>query len=1129
MKRFALLLIILFVHTSINSQDTITVQAFNYDSNTRDSLIYFPEGDHNEYRQIIMSYNMRCKDALVSTTSDRNKGCGEWDYSCNTSIIDSTLVDSLQATHPDNIIVGFSGDQFNYSTSPVYEYQEKTFQNIRLVGFNNEVKDTIGDDVITDESIFANQNNQKAYYLIKKDQLDIENIGGMSFDNLSIEDDISFFKIGIAHTSEETLNHNTISQVEFETVFYNNVSKETLKDETIVFSKDFDLDNQNNILLEITYSSSERTTLSNANTSINSNMNVMLHSGDEKYCQFNNDQLDVPIDNLQDIENEITIAMWVRGDEKLLPKATTLLSGRDNDENRTVNIHLPWSNGQVYWDCGNEGSSYDRINKTASPEDYRGKWNHWAFTKNAVTGDMSIYLNGQMWHNAGNRFNTIDINDLRIGSNFNNGSVYFGDVDDIMIFDKALSSEEIISISRMRVTSSSELYEHLKMFLDFNDVMDNKVIDKSLNGIEATFSKTPRILETKGENIFKDFSFPSQSPNIILHSANFIRVVNLETVLDSTYIFPYEVQSFHVQGTDLIQDPSIFLWEAGFTPIFDENGNLIDSIAVDTEGTVEIGQLDYYSKNPAKYELLSFVTPYGINLDFGENGRTWSFDVTDFGPILKGNRRLVMDRGGQWQEEMDIKFHFIKGKPIRDVFHIHQIWPVQSRSNSNILQDNSFEPRTIPIEDDIHSAKLRMAITGHGQEGEFIPRSHYVNLNGDIPEFNWRVWKECAFNPIYPQGGTWVYDRAGWCPGEPTELVEHEIMGFVGSNDNVTIDYGMETATGNSNYIVSGQLVKYGPPNFQIDASLESIISPSSYVEYERINPSCANPTILIRNTGQLPITSMTIDYGVVGTDVNTYEWNGNLAFLEYEEITLPSFPQGRWSGGSSFEAKIVNVNGVLDDYADNDAKTSDFTISPHINGSLIVNLNTNGAPNETQWFLRDDSGSVVAQRTLPLTSFTNYTDTISNLNGCYSLQFVDSGQDGISWWANNDGNGSIRLKEEGANWITLQPDFGGEISYNFTAGLITTTNELENEKETVFRIFPNHTLGMFNIELSGFDESRIQIINSVGSVIDDRSFTNRGLLEKISYDISTYPSGIYFVHLSSKNGKRFVEKLIKH
>ena len=90
------------------SQDTIRVKAFDYNSQTRDTVISFPDGTES-YRQIVMLYNMRCKGARISTGTSRNLGCGEWDYSCNTYVEDSSRVDSLPATTAEYSIDGFSG------------------------------------------------------------------------------------------------------------------------------------------------------------------------------------------------------------------------------------------------------------------------------------------------------------------------------------------------------------------------------------------------------------------------------------------------------------------------------------------------------------------------------------------------------------------------------------------------------------------------------------------------------------------------------------------------------------------------------------------------------------------------------------------------------------------------------------------------------------------------------------------------------------------------------------------------------------------------------------------------------------------------------------------------------------
>ena len=130
------------------------------------------------------------------------------------------------------------------------------------------------------------------------------------------------------------------------------------------------------------------------------------------------------------------------------------------------------------------------------------------------------------------------------------------------------------------------------------------------------------------------------------------------------------------------------------------------------------------------------------------------------------------------KEQMDIKFLFIVGTPPRNVKDIDNVWKVESVGYTAIINNDKFEPRGIHSDASGSAFKIRTAITGHGQEGEFIQRTHQINMDGGSPEFSWQVWKECALNPVYPQGGTWIYDRAGWCPGMATDVKESDITPY---------------------------------------------------------------------------------------------------------------------------------------------------------------------------------------------------------------------------------------------------------------------------------------------------------------------------------------------------------------
>jgi hypothetical protein len=60
--------------------------------------------------------------------------------------------------------------------------------------------------------------------------------------------------------------------------------------------------------------------------------------------------------------------------------------------NQDLNIHLPWGDGNIYWDLGRP---FNRVYKAAG-SDYIG-YHHWVFTKNPSTGIMNIYRDGALW------------------------------------------------------------------------------------------------------------------------------------------------------------------------------------------------------------------------------------------------------------------------------------------------------------------------------------------------------------------------------------------------------------------------------------------------------------------------------------------------------------------------------------------------------------------------------------------------------------------------------------------------------------------------------------------------------------------------------------------------------------
>jgi hypothetical protein len=1112
-------------------QAVTEVQSFIYSSTTRDTVIEFPTADHNTYEKILMIYSMRCKDALVSTGAERNKGCGEWDYSCNTYITDSSRVDSFHTVSPTHVISGFSDDVYNYTSQPTYSYFQTTQSEIIYNNVITESEFAVGAGTNDLDIPFGgDQKIARTQFLYPATDLTAQGlqtgfITGMKLDALNMAAGFENLTIRIKHTPKSELDAATIDNDGFDEVYYLN-SDIGAGNHFFKFHNNFDWDGTSNLLIDISYTSNN-----NSSTNVKSDAQAVISSlsanGDEDQNIEINGSGYVEVNHaLPSIQNEITISFWSYGSD-VLPVNTYAFEGVDAANRRQMNVHLPWSNGQIYWDCGNDGSGYDRINKPSSAAEFKNIWSHWAFTKNATTGDMKIYLNGNLWHSGTGFTRPIDIENFVIGSSINGSGNYYGKMDDFQIWDKELSEATIKEWMTKKITLDHPDYANLVSNFTFDNAVGMDVVDSSPNAFSGQLTGPVVYRDWEGKDLIKNIVASNDLANVTLVQGEYNSNIITTTILDSLINVPNQVNEYIVNGTDLELTSTNFYYASGAMPVLDDNGVLVDSVVVDAENSITIGELTHYTKRPAKFEIMSFVTPYGIGIDFGEEGKSWTFDVTDFGPILKGKKRINLERGGQWQEDMDIKFVFIEGTPAHDILDIKQIWPVTSESYTRIIDNVRYEPRNLLLPANAGQVKLRVAISGHGQEGEFVPRNHFINLDGGYNEYQWQVWKECADNPIFPQGGTWIYDRAGWCPGEATDVREYNLLDWVYAGDEVEIDYGVVIASGDSRYIVNVQMVNYADPNFTLDAEVE-ILTPSNKVEYERYTPMCSKPKILIKNNGSTTLTALDITYSVDGISPKTYTWTGNLKFLETKEVELPALDGSSMiTPNGEFQVLISNPNGGTDEYANNNEKSSTFKIVPQIGTDVVIRMQTNLAGGETTWRVFDTNGNLMKSRVSGLSSSTSYLDTLFNLNGCYQLEIQDIGDDGISFWANGDGSGNIKIKSIGDPFINLEPDFGKLLVYEFVAGDITPTYNLTNNKS--INIYPNPSTDLFNTELNGYSgDIQLELTNSIGQVLESINLDNHSndFLQQ-QFDLTNFSSGIYYLKINHENVTE-VKKLIK-
>ncbi len=1129
----------------LEAQDTIVVQTLTLEDNFRSGVYTFPDDANQTYEKILMRYQMRCHDTAVGSGS---VGCREWDYSCNTFITDSTRVDSNRATHPNYIITNFSGDLFDYTNQATYTYQQ--YQQYQ-VDYTDVISEQIAEIGTGTEQIQlgGSQSVARAQFIYTADELLAGGflagaITGLRMDVTELGDEIDFMRIKMKHTSKTELEGSDPDLDDFTEVYFLSTAFSNIGEQAFNFYNNFDWDGSSNVLIEFSYTGEATTSpLSISGHETGYNVGILAAQADHALTFNGAGNIPLDISPFTSVSDEISLAFWTRGDSDALPANTYIFEAVNGNNTRVLGSHLPWSNGQIYWDCGNDGAGYDRINLPADALDYGGQWNHWVFTKNATTGQMKIYLNGTLWHSGSAKNKTMEgVTAMRIGSSASGATGYLGAIDNVQIWNAELDETTIQDWMRKPLDASHPYATSLLYDYNLNEGIGFELADASTNNLDANISGGFVWNQIRGKDLFKGFSETTVRPNLSLIQGTYEINETTIIVLDSTLNAQNQVLVYDVNGTDLIVVDTFFAYPANETYVYDEAGNIVDTIQITPEASLTIENLTYYSKFPAKYEILSLVTPYGNGLDLGPNGKTFTFDLTDYAPILKGDRRLSIEMGGQNQEELNIQFLFITGTPPREVLDIQNIWPFRRGYFGSILDDVVFEPRMVPISNDGDQFKIRSSITGHGQNGEFVEREHYFNINAGTNEFEFPVWKKCGAIPIYPQGGTWLFDRAGWCPGDPTTVHHFDITPYVSAGQSAEIDYGLLGGLMDAaNYLISNQLVTYGAPNFTNDAAVVDILRPSKKVENERFNPACNQPIAVIQNTGANPLVSLEINYQVQGGEMLTYNWSGNLALMETEEVVLPVDNVSFWLSSNpnpAFEVSVSQPNGSADEYAQNNSILSDFDMAVIYEGEVKIVYNTNNRASENEMYIKDHAGNIVLERT-NMDNNTNYEDFLNLPPGCYTMEFNDSGEDGLYYWywealGLNVGSGSVRYEKLlGANiWLTqkvFEPEFGSHLKFDFVLAEVVDVAEAELYP-TIINVRPNPASTKLTVDLIGFEgrDMIIDLFDNMGRRLLYQTVDANALHQlQIDFDISKFPSGMYTVRIDD-GAKIKYKKVVK-
>jgi len=1123
-KLYSLITAILILSPAfINAQapgDTIHVQSWQYSSNNRDTTVNFPSPSIG-YEKVIMRYAMRCKGGLVSSGTNRNLGCGEWDYSCNTYIHNPMLADSLARTIDRYQITPSSSDSV-YSISPTYKFIPSIQKNVQLNSITMEDTSSIGSQSGTSNIIDSRASNGKV--ILHYTASELSNGGLLAgtidaielFSNTSSSVPIKYMRIGMKQVTSSPFSPlDTNSTRGFQEVYYRDYTFNQ-GGNRIQFHSPLIWNGTSDILIEISYQGNGN----NASLDLQkyANGSSMISKNDHSLHLFPNNYIEANSYQVINGNNSRTVEAWIKTTSggEITSWGSNVTGGKQSFRVITGSglIRLEINGGYI-------------IGSTPVDD---GKWHHVAYTfSGSSLNNVALYVDGNLEtvsSISSIQMNTVLSLPLQISKGFHNR--YFdGEIDQVRIWSAALISGTIKDWMYRRAEAPHPYMPFLQLSYPI-DTVSSTIFDRSGNQRDATFQSTNSFKEIGRVELFKDFrSADGLVAN--LYQGTYNLTVSNDTITDSIAQAPIIVEERSIvprQGTTLTDsiDRQVLNYYPKLNENYDLNGNLLSSSISTSLDTLVQSSLNYYQRNPQKVEIMSFVTPYGINLDLGPNGKYWYFDVTDFLPVLQGNRRMTMERGGQWQEEMDIQFYFIVGTPPANVKSIQEVWKVDQRPYSSINNNTYFAPRNVPLDTSARIFKIRSAITGHGQQGEFIQRTHTITAN-TTTSFNRTVWKECAENPVYPQGGTWVYDRAGWCPGMATDVAEYDISNLAQGNQSVNLDYNVSNATGTSNYIVSTQLVQYDAPNFTNDARIENILRPNDQTEFGRKNPSCFNPVVIIRNTGSANLTAANIDLRINGGSAFSFSWSGNLPFMAQTNVSIP-VPATFWASANLpnniMTATITGVNNGTDQYIHNNVYHSNFAMPDTLPSTFRLIIKTNLRPQENRITIVNSQGTVAFTRnTFPTNSTTG--NVINLVDGCYQLRLYDNGDDGLSFFANNAGNGYFRIEDTNFGVLkNFNPDFGDGVEYYFT--IDNSSTSLEEQVLHPFSLYPNPANDQLNISYQGTRYSWI-LRNSMGQIVKRRDGMNTYSTETLN--LNDLSKGIYYLSIEGED-ESLLRKVIK-
>jgi Concanavalin A-like lectin/glucanases superfamily/Peptide-N-glycosidase F, C terminal/Secretion system C-terminal sorting domain len=313
----------------------------------------------------------------------------------------------------------------------------------------------------------------------------------------------------------------------------------------------------------------------------------------------------------------------------------------------------------------------------------------------------------------------------------------------------------------------------------------------SVQSVQFIVNGTPVVSQGYGNGFYTALwtptSFGAQTLQIVATS-NF-GAVTTETVnfnVNQTIVDINNVPAF--SGIWLNADSSSVTREAVLPSYVGAFDTIIVTLSVTCPGIGcngnydRVASIDVQGPDGQWFEIIRYITPYDIT-----GTCTHRIDLADYMSLFQGKIKLrlncsTFDNGFVYA----LKFDFNAGTPPHIYSKVTKVWkdvyPFGDMANLQPVPNYNFAYPSTAV-----ASKLKLVSTGHGwgnlntgNAAEFYNATHNIWVNG-VSTFAQHNWTTCNPNPdaCSPQGGTWTYNRAGWCPGSIARYFDYDMTPYV--------------------------------------------------------------------------------------------------------------------------------------------------------------------------------------------------------------------------------------------------------------------------------------------------------------------------------------------------------------